>query len=376
MRRARIVLTLLVVALLVTAAWRARRVAAPAPGTSASTARSQTSAPVVKPAPVTSTPGPTAPAAAGSVTGSTRAAWLARSLPESLQRPGATTIGEALVFAEQLAPGTDRSQFLQALLEYGLEIDPVATVAAAVEFRDASLREHAVTFALGAWAQRDAVAALQWAASHPRADNDATWFCAAYEGFAAKKPAEALALLQRPELGADVDALARIVAFHFDEQGRLDEARASAEKLPEGPVREALMTQIAHYWAMRAPGEAAAWLASAASDATFRDGMTTIVQTVAANEPSFAAGLAQRFPDGRSGKNLLGDVIYLWAQRDLGGAAAWLRTQTPGPKLDAAIVRFVETIAPNDPVEARGWLKSITDPEQRTAVAQRLGRGG
>ena len=375
-RRARIRLAVALVAVAVGvgfAVWQARR-AGPAVievGADAKAPRAAKAAPVAQGVALAVADEPTvscpaAPRATGTSFG-------AQPIPETLRRQGATTIAEALAVAKQLPDSEDRSLYIQGLLRYCLEVDPAATAAAVAAFRDEKLRDHGMSFLLGAWAERDAPAALAWAAAHPRAENDSTWFCAAYEGFAAKRPSEALTMLQRPELSADADALARIVAFHLDEQGRIGDARVAIEQMPAGAARDALVSQVAHFWALRAPADAAGWLASSASDATFREGMATIVQTLASTQPTFAAGLARRFPDDRSGHDLLGDVVYLWAKRDLGGAAAWLRAQAPGPNLDGAVARMIEATAPNDPNEAREWLAKISDPEKRGELANRLG---
>lgn len=293
------------------------------------------------------------------------------SLAEELRRGGATTLLEALRFVQQMPEGEDRSTYLQALLRLGMQVDPEATLNVVLAWGDGKLREHAATFALGQWGERDAPAALQWAAMHPRVEDDSTWFCAAYEGFAATKPMEALQFLQRSELAAEVDALSRIVVFHFSESNRLPDARSAIEQLPAGRVRDLLALQLVQRWAPQDPLEAAKWLASNTGDAAFRDGMATLVHALAATQPTFAAGVARQFPDGRRGRDLLGDVVYLWAQRDLGSAANWVRAQPTGPAMDGAIVRLIEAVGPNDPNEARSLSGSLTSPELREQMYRR-----
>jgi hypothetical protein len=100
--------------------------------------------------------------------------------------------------------------------------------------------------------------------------------------------------------------------------------------------------------------------------------MGTLVHTLVEDDPRIAAGLTQRFNDPQIRQDYLADVIYVWAKRDLGAAAAWLREQPPGANLDAAIARMADAIAPNDPGEARQWAATISDPKKREEALLRL----
>jgi hypothetical protein len=133
-----------------------------------------------------------------------------------------------------------------------------------------------------------------------------------------------------------------------------------------------LVQQTIHFWATQAPDAAANWLASTASEFTFRAGMGTLVHTLMESDPRIAAGLTQRFPEPQIREDYLADVIYLWAKRDLAATAGWLREQPPGANLDPAIAKLVEAIAPNDPVEARQWANTISDPKKRDEALKRL----
>jgi hypothetical protein len=312
-------------------------------------------------------------APAGAVSSSSgRTGFANQPLPLALQRPGCGTLADAFQFATQLADSPDRAQYAQDLLRYALSISTEAALETAAAFAEPKLRDLAVNFALGEWARVDAPAALEWAATHPRDENDSSRLAAAFEGLAAQSPDGALSFLQRPELVGDVDALSRIAIYHFADQGRLDDARRDIERLPEGELRTLLVERLVEAWAERDAGAAAAWLASTSSDATFRTGMNALVHRVAEQDPTFAAGLAQRFPDSDTHHDLIADVVYVWAKRDLGSAAAWIREQPQNPKLDGSLARLAELTAPNDPNEARSWLDRIANPTLRAELAARL----
>lgn len=288
----------------------------------------------------------------------------ALALPAGLQRPDVNTVAEALAHLRTMDQA-GRAEYFQSLLSFCLENEREGTADLIATIAEEKWRDFGLGFVLVQWSGSDPLAALRWAVEHPRGENDHGRYHAAYEGFAAKHPVEALQALEREEMSGDRDALSRVVIFHFAEQGRLAEARAWIEKLPEGNLRELLVRQTVHYWAEKSPAEAAQWLATTASDETFRAGMGTLLHTLVETDPRFAAGLTQRFKEPEIRQSHLADVIYLWAKQDLGGAVTWLREQPPGPQLDPAIAKLIETIAPNDPVEARQWANAISDPKLR-----------
>lgn len=281
------------------------------------------------------------------------------------------TVAEAFAQFAQMDE-SNRAEYFQTLLLFCLQEDPKATVELIVALDDEKQRDLGLSFALLHWAGTDPIAALRWASEHPRGDNDHSRYCAAYEGFAAQHPMEALQTLQRDEFAGDRDELSRIVIFHFAEQNKLADARTWIEELPEGNLRELLIRQTVHAWAQQAPADAANWLASIANDATFRAGMGTLMHTLAEEDPRFAAGFTQRFAEPEIREGQLADVIYLWAKRDLGGAATWLADQPASPQLDAAIGRLVQALAPNDPGEARAWANKISDPKKKEEALGRL----
>jgi hypothetical protein len=114
------------------------------------------------------------------------------------------------------------------------------------------------------------------------------------------------------------------------------------------------------------------WLASVASDVTFRAGMGELLQATAQTRPELAAALSQKFSEPEIRTERLADLIYVWAKRDLAAAATWIRAQPPGPNLDAAIARLAEATAPFDRNEATGWVDSIRDAGLRNEVKNRL----
>jgi hypothetical protein len=288
----------------------------------------------------------------------------------------AVLLGEAEKNLEALPDDARRVEYLQGVLREAVALSPRETADWAAGLRVANLRDVAVAFVLMTWGYRDAPAALAWAVDHPRADNDATRLFAAFEGFADRDPLGALRWMQRSELAGDADALSRIAIFHAETSGRLSDVRAEIEKLPEGNVRDLLTRQVMTVWAKQSPVAAANWLASTSTDANFRAGMGALVQTLVAHDPAFAAGLTQQFADGQIREQYLADVVYLWARRDLGGAATWLRAQPPGQHLDAAIARIAEATAGFDRVEAAAWIDTIRDSRKRDELRQRLKIGG
>jgi hypothetical protein len=295
----------------------------------------------------------------------------ALSLPDALRRPGVESVAAALEELNRLEESA-RAAYLQSLLQFCLAKDPAASADLAATMPSAELRDLGVNFVLLQWAAQEPAAALRWAGEHPKESNDASRFYAAYEGFAGTQPMQALQMLREPALNGDWDALARITLFHCEQTGQLTAARAWVEALPEGNLRDVLVQQVVRTWAAKSPDDAAVWLASVASDATFRAGMGELLQATAQTRPELAAALSQKFSEPEIRTERLADLIYVWAKRDLAAAATWIRAQPPGPNLDAAIVRLAEATAPFDRNEASGWVNSIRDAGLRNEVKNRL----
>jgi len=289
-------------------------------------------------------------------------------LPPRWPRGATASVSEALAYAATMPEGTDRSDYVQAVLRFCFERNPNRAAELARNLNDPVLRDLGTTFVLELWGQRDGVAALDWAVAHARGDDDPTWFDAAFEGFAAKNPELALAFVLRPEVRDDLETLAHVVVYRFNEQGRLADLRAVVERSSDVVTRDAITKQIIQIW-MRADAEAAsAWLTNVGSANVVREGMAAIVQAIRL-APDAAADAAEV----EHADQLIARVADKWASRDPIGAAAWLRTQSPRAAFDGVMARMAEFAAQNDPVEARSWLSMITDERRRGEVAQRLG---
>jgi hypothetical protein len=299
------------------------------------------------------------------------------TVPESARPSDTAGIDESFLAVAAMTDDDQRSLFYQGLLKQCLEIDPTMAAERALAMSDEKLRNLGVAFVLLHWAQSDPRAALQWAFDHPREPHDDSRVFAAYEGLAERDPLAAMHWLQQPELAPNLDEFSRILIHHYESQGRLADARREIEQLPPGELRDWLVLQATRAWAAQSPVEAGRWLAAVASDQGFSTAMNTLTLSLVERNPTLAADLTQQFAgDPQVNEALLADVIYVWARRDLGAAAAWLRQQPPAPSLDAARVRMVETTAPYDPVEAAAWANTIMDSQKRAAAMRQFRPGG
>jgi hypothetical protein len=295
-----------------------------------------------------------------------------KPLPSALRREGLETVGQAFAGFERVGDDTARAAYLQAVLEFCLTHDADAAASAADALPEERWRTLGVQFVLLKWGANDPAAALEWARTRPKGEEDGSRFHTAYEGFASAHPMEALQGLRDPSLSGDWDELTRRTLFHCEQAGKFSLAREWIETLPEGPLRGLLIQQTVQRWATRSPDDAAVWLASVASEDVFRAGMGVLLQATAETKPQFAAGLTQQFADPEIRSERLADLIHIWGKRDLGGAAAWLRQQPPGEHLDAAIARLAETTAPLDKAEAAQWVNAIRNPQLQADVRARL----
>ncbi|MFU8847689.1 MAG: hypothetical protein ACNA77_03085 [Opitutales bacterium] len=146
-------------------------------------------------------------------------------------------------------------------------------------------------------------------------------------------------------------------------------AAAWAEQEAQGSGDNQLLLQTINQYAQLAPDEAEAFVRSIPVEDPFEQLIYAehFVQARTENDPVATAAWLQSLPqnDPLNQPESTAALMQVWAKTDSIAASAWLNEQAPGPRRDAAIAGFAETIMHYEPAAATAWADAISDPNQR-----------
>lgn len=143
-----------------------------------------------------------------------------------------------------------------------------------------------------------------------------------------------------PEVPAVMRGKLLAQAFNYLTPDNFSGASRWLPRLNELPAesRAGATQQLAQVWAVKSPGEAAAW---------------------SLNLPA------------ESRAAVVGTVANGWLKRDSLAASEWIATLPAGPDRDAGAGKLVEEVADDSPAEAWQWAVSIGDSKQRVQASAR-----
>ena len=297
---------------------------------------------------------------------------LSRLLASSLlTQLAATDPARALALAQSRGP-----EFLQAaqsdLFDTWTKVDPAAAVQAlGAPLLEADRNNWRLREALGAWAAKDARAAVDWMLTQPgdpsrpwdslmrtaswgirenpaaqRAFADAllartdspTQFAdlsAHFDTWAQKDTAAALAWAKSlPDAAQRIDLLERSVPSDHSDLRDADRYLPLALELPPGQTRDAKISGLLSAWARTDPDAALAWLSahddpSLAAAAERVQG--SLVGALAATDPAAAVAAWSRLPSAESRSSAVPALAKAWAKTDPAAASRWMFDQLPAP---------------------------------------------
>lgn len=242
----------------------------------------------------------------------------------------------ALLWLESNAQGIARLETLNSGVELWAERDPAAAAGWIEGMANDQSKVSAAKSLAGTWGKRDPRAAAVWLDGLP-------------SGPVRQEAAGALALAW---METDPPS-----------------AAAWAEQEAQGSGDNQLLLRTINQYAQLAPDEAEAFVRSIPVKDPFDRLIYAeqFVQTRAENDPVAAAAWLQSLPknDPLNQPETTAALIQAWAKTDSIAASAWLNEQAPGPRRDAAIAGFVETIQHYEPAAATAWADAISDPDQR-----------
>lgn len=249
------------------------------------------------------------------------------------------------------------------------------------------------------WAAEDSESALLWLESNAQGIARMETLQSGVELWAERAPRATAEWVDGMANDGSKTAAARALAKQWASSAP-GQAAEWVAGLPNGEIAEAASLELVDAWADTDPEAAAVW---ALAQAEYNDNDRALEQSIqnyTKQDPSgaetFVRELAEAYespaPAGTYARALAtenpaaaaawfskldeSDPIYssehattilkTWAETDSIAASAWLDKQPGGPRRDAAIAGFVETIQRFEPSAATMWAESIESPNLRT----------
>jgi hypothetical protein len=295
-------------------------------------------------------------------------------------------------------PGIPDDRFL-AETRRRAERDPEAAMAWLQTQSTTDDRLRGMLEVVALWAAEDSESALLWLESNAQGIARFETLNSGIELWAARDPENAAAWVEgMANDGSKLTAAESLAAAWARSDPPL--AAQWVRGLEHGPIRQQAAAAMTDAWAQKDPQAASVW---ALAEAEF-NGATELLQiaverytekdpeaaaaflremavatdasavlaqhvkTRAEDDPAATAAWLETLPsdDPIAAPQNARSLMQTWATSDSIAASEWMSRQPAGPKRDAAIAGFTESIQDFEPAAAATWANAIDDPELRT----------
>ena len=232
---------------------------------------------------------------------------------------------------------------------------------------------HVVSAALGKWAEKDPMAALEWirknSEKHSNLVNDDAKV-AVIAGAAKQDPKLAIRLLGELELentGQVTMRLAMAARTPEERDGLIAALREGGDKNRE--LLHSVLGSMAHQVTSENFEESQQWLATAKLSETE---MTEFARNVAPWQTKDDTGKWIEWMEDKLPPEQLGEkrdqMVSQWTRQDFKAAGDWINGSPEGPAKVAAVKSFAKTVAPFEPETAVQWANTLPAGPEREAL--------
>jgi hypothetical protein len=260
---------------------------------------------------------------------------------------------------------------------------PEAAIALYTESSDLKGRRgmgsHVVTMALGKWAEKDPVAALEWVKNNSEKHSDVIsdqTKTAILAGAAKQDPKLALGMVK--DLGVKED---RLVAESLARSARTPEERSALLQTlrseTKGELSERALNSLGGTLTSEGFESSQAWLTSAKLSEKETE---AVAQGISYWQANADTGKWLTWMDGKVSEHTLkrktDELVRQWTNKDYKAAGEWIGTLADGPTKTAAIKSYAKTVAPYEPEAARQWANSLPAGKERDDVLKSISEQG
>jgi hypothetical protein len=258
---------------------------------------------------------------------------------------------------------------------------PEAAVAIYTESSDikglGDMGSHVVASALGKWAEKDPLAAMEWVKKNSEKHSDLITEdtkTAILAGAAKQDPK--LALGMAADLGIKED---RKVADGLARSARTPEERTALLQTLRGEKKDELssaaLTSLGGQLTSEGFESSQAWLSSA----KLSDKETlAVAQGISTWQAGADSGKWIEWMNGKVPEDTLkektNELVEQWTRSDYKAAGEWIGTLPAGTAKNAAIKSFATTVAPYEPEAAAQWANSLPAGKERDELLKRIGK--
>ena len=278
---------------------------------------------------------------------------------------------EAKALLAELPEGSVRSGGASMLVNALAYTDPKAAAELVTQFPTDRRKGDSVSNVAIRFARSDTASALTWAESLPAETRNSAFSGIAYT-WSQQDPKAAFDYFAKHEL-MSADGFMVNQALRNWSQSDSTEALAWARALPDGKVKDRALSTVVVSMADNDPREAAKMIQSLPASSQ-DDAAGSLAARWANNDPGAAALWAASLPEGDSRSKATRSIVATWAERDVAKTAAWLEKLPSGISRDAAVYEFSRQVTDKDPAGAAAWAGTIYDAGQRDVAMERIYR--
>lgn len=251
------------------------------------------------------------------------------------------------------------------------ELNPEAAGKWAVEYLSGRERTDFLGNLAATWAGRDMDATIAWAKQLPDGDRVGAVSKIAYEA-TASDPRKALELARDLPEGQVRNEIITHIAGEWSAKSPEKIVEWAGQIRDEG-LRQQVVSRVATAWADTNPASAAGLaLNSLPAGKLQDDAVMGIVQRWVQSQPADAAAWVGQFPEGRLRDTATEEVMKLWSDKNPADAGKWLDSLPSGSSRDAAASAYVGKVLETSPEAAGQWALQIGDESARTSALLRV----
>ncbi|HEY1121715.1 MAG TPA: hypothetical protein VGE67_08950 [Haloferula sp.] len=257
---------------------------------------------------------------------------------------------------------------------------PEAAVAIYTESADmkglGDMGSHVITSALGKWAEKDPLAAMEWvrknSEKHAKLITEETK-AAILAGAAKQDPKLALGMVN--DLGLKeshqvANGLVRSARSAEERNALLQTLRAEKE---QSDVTKSTLNALGGQLTNEGFEASQAWLSSANLS---KDETLAIAQGISSWQSGADSGKWIEWMDGKVPDDILkaktDDMVQQWTRTDYKAAGEWIGTLENGTAKNSAIKSFAKTVAPYEPEAAVQWANSLPEGKERDELLETI----